>query len=69
MCLIILCRPIVHKEADFAHMSKDDMREKDAAMAKRAMKGKKKAEVEEQNFNPLNNITQPRETKTGQRPS
>ena len=56
MCLIILCRSIVHKEADFAHMSKDDRREKDAAMAKRAMKGKKKAEVEEQNFKPGNFI-------------
>ena len=37
-------------------MSKDDRREKDAAMAKRAMKRKKKAEVEEQNFKPGNFI-------------
>merc|ERR1712106_942892 len=45
-------RPIFHKEADFAHMSKDDRREKDAAMAKRALKRKKKTEVEETNFKP-----------------
>merc|ERR1719477_116165 len=45
-------RPIFHKVADAAHMSKDDRREKDAAMAKRAVKRKKKIEVEEQNIKP-----------------
>jgi len=45
-------RPIFHKVADAAHMSKDDRREKDAAMAKRAVKRKKKVEVEEQNIKP-----------------
>merc|ERR1719228_2659396 len=45
-------RPIFHKVADAAHMSKDDRREKDAAMAKRAVKRKKKVDVEEQNIKP-----------------
>ena len=49
---MLVFRPIFHKEADFAHMSKDDRREKDAAMAKRALKRKKKTEVEETNFKP-----------------
>merc|ERR1711923_607150 len=31
-------RPIFHKEANFLHMSKEDRREKDAAVAKRALK-------------------------------
>ena len=51
--LVTSCpRPIFHKVADAAHMSKDDRREKDAAMAKRAVKRKKKVEVEEQNIKP-----------------
>lgn len=45
-------RPIFHKEADFARMSKDDRRENDAAMAKRATKRKKKVEVEDHNLKP-----------------
>eukprot|EP00092_Neocalanus_flemingeri_P075200 GFUD01093123.1.p1 GENE.GFUD01093123.1~~GFUD01093123.1.p1 ORF type:complete len:247 (-),score=88.48 GFUD01093123.1:66-806(-) len=46
-------RPIFHKEADFAHMTKEDRRDKDAAMAKRAVQRKKKVDdSEEQSFKP-----------------
>ena len=45
-------RPIFHKEANFLHMSKEDRREKDAAVAKRALKRKRKAEIEEPTLKP-----------------
>jgi len=41
-------RPIFHKEADFAHMTKEDRREKDAAMAKRVVMRKKKSDDSEE---------------------
>lgn len=48
-------RPIFHKEADFARLTKEDRRENDDLRARRAFQGKKRRtteEAEEQNLKP-----------------